>query len=208
MLVLGDSFDLGRLRISDRGRIWAWICVCSRCSKGNCISVYFQCPSLVLSCEEREQLAFEGMSSSSVQQVLLSWEGCNSFLYHKSWSSTTTWRRRGRSTRRSSLLRVYVPPPSLYIHPQLLHYTALFPRAQRIETKAALRHQGTWKFSCGVPLCVSVFCLLLSSQCVFCSRKSHDLIIIFISLPKQMETFDTICARCNTSSWFPSDQST
>ncbi len=172
MLVLGDSFELGRLRISERDRIWAWICVCSRCSKGNCISVYFQCPSLVQSCEEREQLPSEAMSSSSLQQVLLSWEGCNSFLDHKSCSSTTTWRRRGRSTRRSLLLRVYVPPHLLYIHPQLLHYTALLPRAQRIETKAALSHRGTCKFSCGVPLCVSVYCLLLSSQCVcFVPRK-------------------------------------
>jgi hypothetical protein len=170
--VLGDSFDLGRLRISERGRIWAWICVCSRCSKGNCISVYFQCPSLVQSCEEREQLPSEGMSSSSVQQVLLSWEGRNAFLDHKSCSSTTTWRRRWRWTRRSSLLCVYVPPHLLYIHPQLLHYTALLPRAQRIETKAALSHQGTCKFSCGVPLCVSVYCLLLSSQYVcFVPRK-------------------------------------
>lgn len=69
-----------------------------------------KCPSLVQSCEEREQLPSEGMSSSWVQQVLMSWEGCNSFLDHKSCSSTTTWRRRGRSTRSSSLLRVYVPP--------------------------------------------------------------------------------------------------
>jgi hypothetical protein len=37
-----------------------------------------------------------------------------------------------------------VHPQLHYAHQQLLQYTSLLPRAHRIETKVALRHQGSF----------------------------------------------------------------
>jgi hypothetical protein len=63
----------------------------------------------------------------------------NAFLDHKSSSSSTTTWITERSTRRSLLLRVCVHPQLHFIRQQLLQYTALLPRAPRIETEATLR---------------------------------------------------------------------
>jgi hypothetical protein len=103
------------------------------------------------------------MSSSTMQQVQLSYARSGSLLDHKSRSSsssTTTWRRR-RSIRRSLRLRVCVHPQFHFTHQQLLQHTALLPRAHGIETQAALRDKGNCKLSCVIPFCVSVYCLLL-----------------------------------------------
>jgi hypothetical protein len=129
---------------------------------------------------EREQLrrlCEAAMSLSSVQQAQLPCARSNSFLDHKSKtsrSSTTTWRR-GRSTRTSLLLRVCVHPQFHFTHRQLLQCTSLLPRAHRIETEAALRDHGNCKLSCFVPLCVSVYCLLLKVL-VGCLAKNFYLI--------------------------------
>jgi len=117
------------------------------------------------------------MSLSSVQQAQLPCARSNSFLDHKSKtsrSSTTTWRR-GRSTRRSLPLRVRVHPQFHFTHRQLLQCTSLLPRAHRIETEAALRDHGNCKLPCFFPLCVSVYCLLLTVL-VGCLPKHVDLI--------------------------------
>ncbi len=90
------------------------------------------------------------MSLPSVQQAQLPCARSNSFLDHKSKScrsSTTTWRR-GRSTRRSLLLRVRLHPQFHFTHRQLLRCTSVLPRAHRIEKEAALRDHGNCKLSC------------------------------------------------------------
>ncbi len=88
----------------------------------------------------------------------------NSFLDHKSSSSSTTTWITGRSTRRSLSLRVCVHPQLHFIRQQLLQYTALLPRAPRIETEATLRDNCNCKL---FVLFLSVYCLLLTVR-VFC----------------------------------------
>jgi hypothetical protein len=99
----------------------------------------------------------------------------NSFLDHKSSSSsssssTTTWRR-GRSTRKSLLLRG-VHPQFHFTHQQLLRNTALLLRVHRIQAVVVLRDHGNCKLSCLVPLSVFVYCLRL----MVCLPKNVDLI--------------------------------
>jgi hypothetical protein len=96
------------------------------------------------------------MSSSTVQQVF------GSLPDHKSSSSnsTTTWRK-GRSLRKSSLLRVCVHPQFYFNCQQVLQCTALLPEAHGIETEASLRDHDNYKLSCSSSLCV---CLLPSSH--------------------------------------------
>ncbi len=72
------------------------------------------------------------------------------------------------------LLRVCVHPQFHFAHQQLLQYTALLPRAHRIETAAALRDHGNCKLSCVILLCVSVCCFLLAAAWLVCLRKDFD----------------------------------
>ncbi len=110
-------------------------------------------------------------SSSSVQHLQCA--RFNSFLDNKSSSSsssTTTWRR-GRSTKKSLLLRG-VQPQFHFTQQQLLQNTALLLRVHQIQAVAALRDHGNCKLSCLVPLSVFVDCLRL----MVCLPKNADLI--------------------------------
>ncbi len=112
-------------------------------------------------------------SSSSVQH--LQCPRFNTFLDHKSSSSSssssaTTWRR-GRSTRKSLLLRG-VHPQFHFTHQQLLQNTANLLRVHRIQAVAAVSDHRNCKLSCLVPPSVFVYCLHL----MVCSPKNVDLI--------------------------------
>jgi hypothetical protein len=110
------------------------------------------------------------MSSSSSVQHLQCARFC-SFVDHKSSSSSTTTWRRGRSTKKSLLLRG-VQPQFHFTQQQLLQNTALLLRVYRIQAVAAITDHGNCKLSCLVPLSVFVYCLRL----MVCLPKNVDLI--------------------------------
>lgn len=69
------------------------------------------------------------------------------FLCSRGIYTTTRWGPspdggRGRSSRRTLLLRVRVYAPLRFTDHQLVQYTALLPRADGVETMATLRDQG------------------------------------------------------------------
>ncbi len=148
--------------------------------------------------------------SSSVQQEQLTCARSNSFLYHKGSSSTSTWRRGGRWTRKNLLLHVCVHPLFHFTHQQQLsQYTTILSGPHRIETEAmTLTDHGNCKLSC---LCCScLFVLPLSyNTCFFFFPKNLDLIWLYsdIFFSVKSKSLDTIYATCNTSLWLRCDRS-
>jgi hypothetical protein len=149
-----------RWRWLERDRIWVGR------SRGNCIWVYMGCAWWVaISAIAKWCFCIVVISCSlSVHRVQLLCAGYNSFLDHKSSSSSTSAWRRGRSTKTMSLLlHVCVHSQRPSTNQQILHYSALLrPRAHGIETEAALRDHCNCKLSCVVRLRVSVYWLLLT----------------------------------------------
>jgi hypothetical protein len=104
------------------------------------------------------------------------------FLCSRGIYTTTRWGPspdggRGRSSRRSLLLRVRVCAPLLSTDHQLVQYTALLPRAGGVETMATLRDQGGCKPPCVVCRSLSFYCLLVTVR-VFCLPNNLDLIVM------------------------------
>ncbi len=162
---------------------------------------------MLLDCVEQERdraiaTGFLGSSnSSSVQQVQMPYARSHSFFDHKSSSSssTTTWRR-GRSTRRSLLLRVCV-------HPQF-HFTKknFFCCTPQFYPKCT-----GWKrrrYS-DITAMVSFLVLLLSlclSNAFFSWFVCGKMLTSY--LRKEIERLDAFCAGRSTSSRLLCDQTT